>query len=694
MKKALLAGCGDLDWKYLKCRALPNRQIRLSHACLRARNYLSLQQNFRKKKGSPKNSKSEFGPGVGDLTSVKAYYLVEAGPGLETWNTKKKLEEVADWSKLATTPSKLQSRLELLVSPAATFSYQGQARACTFFFPMDKVEEIEDHHNLGCGFIPEKLLEECLGHQLDALRACAVQVRIIAKELGIFKGVLIRKPGISRIQLPSSMKKVDKCMSLQKQICRGSDVFVLFSQVFPSSLNFMVGRSVNPTLPNPPKSATKELPQIGSMVSNILIGMGVQAEYLKVYVEASKKLERRNHSWLLGACDPTNALPEGSVFLTGFGVGRNIDMNVFVTRTPCTEVQDSLILPIVQHQPKEMSQGNWNFLCSLQFGVIIFSSPKSKNTPSLPEQISNGDLDGDLYFVCWDEQIMRSLWENGNTRPPQITDRYEAGKSIVNDSICFLVDKNFQQAMVCEELGDDQHAVKINNKIEAWNKDFIVKDLKSVDRIIGHKGSRVELLLSNKERQWEGLNKVKSMIPDELAHYAIENNLTDLAGWKWCKKYVNESFQTKIIRHKGRADDLKFEVLFDDHSQSWVPLEDMEPALLMQYVQEKNLSHVKSIKKQIQTWQAEWFETAQSACSNLQERYNLNKLLTKLHSEYSKKCKALGINSNDAILLGRAHKKCLEIEKHGGQVQLPKYLMLEIWKKKIPADFDKFISVR
>ena len=650
---------------------------------------------FQRKEGSPKNIKSQFGPGVGDLTSVKAYYLVEAGPGLETWDTKKKLEEVADWSKLATTPSKLRSRLELLVSPAATFSHQGQVRACTFLFPMDKVEEIEDHHNLGCGFIPEKLLEECLGHQLGALRACAVQVRITAKGLGIFKGVLIRKPGISRIQLPTSMKKVDKCVSLQKKSARGSKVYVLFSQVFPSTLNYMVGRSVNPHLSNPPKSATKDLPKIGSMVRNLLTGMGVQAEYLKDYVEASENLERRNHSWLLGACDPTSALPEGSVFLTGFGVGRSKDMNVFVTRTPCTEVQDSLILPVVQRQPKEMSQENWNFLCSLHFGVIIFSSPKSKNTLSLPEQISNGDLDGDLYFVCWDEQIMRSVCDNGNSRQPKIADRSldEACKSIINDSICFLAGNEFQQAMVCEELGDDQHVLKSNNTVEAWNEDFIVKDLKSVDRVLGHRGNCVQLLFSTKERRWVRLNDVKSMIPDVLADYAIENNLTDLSGWKWCKKYVNESFQTKVIRHKDCTDGVRFEVLFDDHSQSWLPLEDMEPALLMHYVQEKNLSHVKSIEKQIQTWQAEWFETAQSACSKIQERCNLNKLLTKLHSEYSKKCKAFGINNKDAVLLGRAHKKCLEIEKHGGQVQLPKHLMLEIWKKKIPKDFDKFISV-
>ena len=44
----------------------------------------------------------------------------------------------------------------------------------------------------------------------------AVQIRIISPFLGTCKGMLIKKGGISKIQLPSSMKKVGPSEKQQK----------------------------------------------------------------------------------------------------------------------------------------------------------------------------------------------------------------------------------------------------------------------------------------------------------------------------------------------------------------------------------------------------------------------------------------------------------------------------------------------
>ncbi|KAL3822159.1 hypothetical protein ACHAXA_011704 [Cyclostephanos tholiformis] len=55
-----------------------------------------------------------------------------------------------------------------------------------------------------------------------------------------------------------------------------------------------------------------------------------------------------------------------------------------------------------------MSNDDWDMLCSYRFGTIIFPRSKEGSTP-LPCVIADGDLDGDDYFVMWDEKIMNCL---------------------------------------------------------------------------------------------------------------------------------------------------------------------------------------------------------------------------------------------------------------------------------------------
>jgi RNA-dependent RNA polymerase len=50
----------------------------------------------------------------------------------------------------------------------------------------------------------------------------------------------------------------------------------------------------------------------------------------------------------------------------------------------------------------------WEWLHTLHFGSIIFANPKP-GTVSLPAQIAAGDLDGDLYFICWAAEILQHI---------------------------------------------------------------------------------------------------------------------------------------------------------------------------------------------------------------------------------------------------------------------------------------------
>lgn len=53
-----------------------------------------------------------------------------------------------------------------------------------------------------------------------------------------------------------------------------------------------------------------------------------------------------------------------------------------------------------------MSTSDWALLCSKPFGFIVFGNP-ALGSISMPEQISQGDLDGDDYFICWDRNIIQ-----------------------------------------------------------------------------------------------------------------------------------------------------------------------------------------------------------------------------------------------------------------------------------------------
>jgi len=54
-----------------------------------------------------------------------------------------------------------------------------------------------------------------------------------------------------------------------------------------------------------------------------------------------------------------------------------------------------------------MDQEQWDYLASRPMGEIIFHNKKPFSEGiGLPMMTGEGDLDGDLYFICWDENII------------------------------------------------------------------------------------------------------------------------------------------------------------------------------------------------------------------------------------------------------------------------------------------------
>ena len=153
-------------------------------------------------------------------------------------NLQEELERMGNFGNL--TSEKVAARLELLQSPAHVRpSSQNSKQPLVYsdLFTTDDFEEIEEIAHEGCGFMPVDFAQKIYGCHAIGKRTFALQVRIVVPQLGIYKGILMAKVGIDRVQLPTSMKKVGPSAIENPEDKR---VFFLIRASFPSADNAIV----------------------------------------------------------------------------------------------------------------------------------------------------------------------------------------------------------------------------------------------------------------------------------------------------------------------------------------------------------------------------------------------------------------------------------------------------------------------
>lgn len=138
---------------------------------------------------------------------------------------------------------------------------------------------------LGCGFYPEDFFDP------HYTKSDAIQVRLVGPNLGIAKGMLLKKRGITKIQLPSSMIKAP-----ESQTCHDNWVAVVVKTVFPSKENNSLGRLLDPNAQEPCKSWREEDKRpLSTMYQRMLIGFGVTSRDVNTYVKRSKNCMKLCH---------------------------------------------------------------------------------------------------------------------------------------------------------------------------------------------------------------------------------------------------------------------------------------------------------------------------------------------------------------------------------------------------------------
>ncbi len=240
----------------------------------------------------------------------------------------------------------------------------------------------------------------------------SIQVRIIGPTIGFAKGMLLKKRGISCIQLPSSMIKVPP-----SETCTESFAIVVIKNSFPSEENIQMGRFLDSdAAPNKSWMVNERRKPLSKMYQRMFIGYGVKVSDVNAYTKAAKSPKHLKHGMLTirhgifffsrcargmeftfffalahlkGCIDPTGFLPPKTVFIPGYTTDNDnrralfgkVHTKVYLSRSPCLEPTDAKLVSVIGSKPKQMSNDDWEVLCSYRFGTIIFPRSKEGSTP-------------------------------------------------------------------------------------------------------------------------------------------------------------------------------------------------------------------------------------------------------------------------------------------------------------------------
>ena len=102
--------------------------------------------------------------------------------------------------------------------------------------------------------------------------------------------VLKKKSGITKIQLPESMRKVP-----ESKTCNETWVAILIMNKFPSDENNCMGRFLDPELSTTKSWKEKDRKPLSKMYRRMLIGYGVEESAVERYAKLSKYPNNLKH---------------------------------------------------------------------------------------------------------------------------------------------------------------------------------------------------------------------------------------------------------------------------------------------------------------------------------------------------------------------------------------------------------------
>jgi len=192
-------------------------------------------------------------------------------------------------------------------------------------------------------------------------------------------------------------------------------------------------------------------PIFGSILYNIHLN-------LSIGLKKKARILVPNACVLIGVADFTGLLKEGEVYVRTMksATRRMVQGDIVVTKNPCSHPGDIRKLKAVNTPEIEAKLGHL-------LNVIVFPVLGSR-----PEQnkMSGGDLDGDVYFACWQKEIVETIQ---TVHDPQKYEKPKPGEVIeetpksdrMADFVTYYLSKDLlgtianRHTALCDQYGED-----------------------------------------------------------------------------------------------------------------------------------------------------------------------------------------------------------------------------------------------
>lgn len=275
----------------------------------------------------------------------------------------------------------------------------------------------------GCGKISQIYMNEVCQRLNSGREASAIQIRY----KGV-KGVLLVDSNIQTkcMEFTKSMVKFECNNCEDLEIIRFSDfsqgylnlqivILLLLNGVKSSSIIKCAKRNLQELSEIQKKDFLKVLKHRKSLLNHYQINSDYLSESGRlcyIYNQLSNmsrkfRIKVKKSGCFIGVVDFYGILNEDEIFIQVSENNRKkvILGDAVITKNPCLSLYDLQKVKCVEASP---------YFQSHYFNVVVF--PQKGNIP-LPQKISNSDLDGDVYFVCWDSNLTRIKKTDYNNKP-------------------------------------------------------------------------------------------------------------------------------------------------------------------------------------------------------------------------------------------------------------------------------------
>ena len=287
-----------------------------------------------------------------------------------------------------------------------------------------------DIYNDGCGMISLELMKEICNELNNKKYSSAIQIRYKGA-----KGVLVVNPKINgkKIILTKSMVKYDVNNSDDLEICRfarystgflnlqiiilliingvqKNKIFNYAKKEMMNYRNYKLIKKKNKILVEN-NDINKILNNIEKQDKNLILEKDYMSKIARsAYIynrlsSISKKyrFHLKNSCFLFGVCDFFGILEKNQIYVQIHkekGNKKIIKGEVLITKNPCISTYDIQKVEAIDNDIIN------EYFSEFYENVVIFPS---KGEIPLPSKISGSDLDGDIYWICWERAFVKQF---------------------------------------------------------------------------------------------------------------------------------------------------------------------------------------------------------------------------------------------------------------------------------------------